>query len=598
MRKGGSVLLIPREIIEEIVNRTDISDLIGSYVTLKRAGSNMHGLCPFHSEKTPSFTVFSKTNSFYCFGCGSGGDAITFVMKAENLDYPSAVEFLASRAGITIPQDKNELANMGMSRKRVYEMNLAAAKFFRENLFDKSVGFDALNYFVGTRKLSMATIKRFGLGYAPNNFFALTNHMKRLGYTEQELIDGFLCGRSQKGNLYDYFRNRVIFPIIDVTGNIIGFGGRVMDDSKPKYLNTSDTPGFKKSKNLFALNYAKNHCSEHLILCEGYMDVIALHAAGFENAVATLGTALTQEQARMMTKYTKKVVLLYDSDDAGQRATDRAIKILSEVGMDVRILKLNGAKDPDEYIKKFGADRFRALLGESRTGFDFKVSRALANLDLQIPDEKIKASAAICEIIADSSSGVEREVFLTKASELLKLPIDVLRNNVEHIIRKRKNEQKKDESRQAQMSIRNIGDRINPDAVKFVGANALEETILGLLLIYEEYRSAVSKGSVLLEADDFITAFGKKVFQTLFEVYNSSDEFLPAMLGQYFTADEMGRLEKMRQNRLSLTENGRDVLDASIAALKAEKEKKASADGGDKFATLRAKQEKLKNQRK
>ncbi|MBQ7872432.1 MAG: DNA primase [Clostridia bacterium] len=591
-------MLIPREIIEEIVNRTDISDLIGSYVTLKRAGSNMHGLCPFHSEKTPSFTVFSKSNSFYCFGCGSGGDAITFVMKAENLDYPSAVEFLASRAGITIPQDKNELANMGMSRKRVYEMNLAAAKFFRENLFDKSVGFDALNYFVGTRKLSMATVKRFGLGYAPNDFFALTNHMKKLGYTEQELIDGFLCGRSKKGHLYDYFRNRVIFPIIDVTGNIIGFGGRVMDDSKPKYLNTSDTPGFKKSKNLFALNYAKNHCSEQLILCEGYMDVIALHAAGFENAVATLGTALTQEQARMMTKYTKKVVLLYDSDDAGQRATDRAIKILSEVGMDVRILKLNGAKDPDEYIKKFGADRFRALLGESRTGFDFKVSRALANLDLQIPDEKIKASAAICEIIADSASGVEREVFLTKASELLKLPIDVLRNNVEHIIRKRKNEQKKDESRQAQMSIRNIGDRINPDAVKFVGANALEETILGLLLIYEEYRAAVTKGSVSLVADDFVTAFGKKVFSTLFEVYNSSDEFLPAMLGQYFTADEMGRLEKMRQSRLSLTENGRDVLDASIAALKAEKEKKLSAEGGDKFATLRAKQEKLKNQRK
>ena len=591
-------MLIPREIIEEIVNRTDISDLIGSYVTLKRAGSNMHGLCPFHSEKTPSFTVFSKTNSFYCFGCGSGGDAITFVMKAENLDYPSAVEFLASRAGITVPQDKNELANMGMSRKRVYEMNLAAAKFFRENLFDKSVGFDALNYFVGTRKLSMATVKRFGLGYAPNDFFALTNHMKKLGYTEQELIDGFLCGRSKKGHLYDYFRNRVIFPIIDVTGNIIGFGGRVMDDSKPKYLNTSDTPGFKKSKNLFALNYAKNHCSEQLILCEGYMDVIALHAAGFENAVATLGTALTQEQARMMTKYTKKVVLLYDSDDAGQRATDRAIKILSEVGMDVRILKLNGAKDPDEYIKKFGADRFRALLGESRTGFDFKVSRALANLDLQIPDEKIKASAAICDIIADSSSGVEREVFLTKASELLKLPIDVLRNNVEHIIRKRRSDQKKDESRQAQMSIRNIGDRINPDAVKFVGANALEETILGLLLIYEEYRAAVTKGSVSLVADDFVTAFGKKVFSILFEVYNSSDEFLPAMLGQYFTADEMGRLEKMRQSRLSLTENGRDVLDASIAALKAEKEKKLSAEGGDKFATLRAKQEKLKNQRK
>lgn len=592
-------MLIPREIIEEIVNRTDISDLIGSYVTLKRAGSNMHGLCPFHSERTPSFTVFSKTNSFYCFGCGSGGDAITFVMKAENLDYPSAVEFLATRAGISIPQEQDALNNMGMSRKRVYEMNLAAAKFFRENLFDKNIGGDALNYFLGSRKLSMATIKRFGLGYAPNNFWALTNHMRKLGFSEQELIDGFLCGRSQKsGKLYDYFRNRVMFPIIDVTGNIIAFGGRVMDDSKPKYLNTSDTPGFKKSKNLFALNYAKNHCAEQIILCEGYMDVIALHAAGFENAVATLGTALTQEQARMMNKYTKKVVLLYDSDEAGQRATDRAIKILGEVGMDVRILKLNGAKDPDEYIKKFGADRFRALLGESRTGFDFKVARVLSELDLQIPDEKIKASKAICDIIAESSSGVEREVFLAKASEILKLPVEVLKNNVELTVRKRISEQKKSESRQAQMSIRNIGDKVNPDAVKFVGASSLEENILGLLLIYDEYRNGVADGRIALNEDDFLTTFGKKVFSVLMEVQRSSDEFLPAMLGQYFSADEMGRLEKMRQNRLALTENGRDVLDASIEALKTEKKKKESSDSGDKFATLRAKQEKLKNQRK
>jgi len=589
--------MIPQSVIEDLKYRNDIVDLISSYVPLKRAGANMHGLCPFHSERSPSFTVFTGADPhFYCFGCGAGGDVITFIMRIENLDYPSALEFLAKRAGITLPEDDRQ-QERGVGRKRVFEMNVCAARFFRAVLNDPQMGAPGREY-IEKRQLPSAIVRRFGLGYAPDSFGALHDHLKKNGFTDEEMTAGYLCGISKKGNPYDLFRGRLMFPIIDVTGNIIGFGGRVMDDSKPKYLNTSDTPGFKKSKNLFALNYAKNHCSEQLILCEGYMDVIALHEAGFENAVATLGTALTQEQARMMTKYTKKVVLLYDSDDAGQRATDRAIKILSEVGMDVRILKLNGAKDPDEYIKKFGADRFRALLGESRTGFDFKVSRALANLDLQIPDEKIKASAAICEIIADSSSGVEREVFLTKASELLKLPIDVLRNNVEHIIRKRKNEQKKDESRQAQMSIRNIGDRINPDAVKFVGANALEETILGLLLIYEEYRSAVSKGSVSLEADDFVTAFGKKVFQTLFEVYNSSDEFLPAMLGQYFTADEMGRLEKMRQNRLSLTENGRDVLDASIAALKAEKEKKMSSDGGDKFATLRAKQEKLKNQRK
>lgn len=592
------MMLIPREIIEEIVNRTDISDLIGSYVSLKRAGSNMHGLCPFHSEKTPSFTVFSRSNSFYCFGCGAGGDAITFVMKAENLDYPSAVEFLAARAGIAIPQDKNELANMGMSRKRVYEMNLAAAKFFREKLFDKNVGSEAMNYLVGKRRLSPTIIKRFGLGFAPNNFFELTNYMRSLGFSEQELIEGFICGKSQKGNLYDYFRNRVIFPIIDVTGNVIGFGGRVMDDSKPKYLNTSDTPRFKKSKNLFALNFAKNHCSEQMILCEGYMDVIALHEAGFENAVATLGTALTQEQARMLTKYTKKVVLIYDSDDAGQKATDRAIRIFNEVGMDVRILKLNGAKDPDEYIKKFGADRFRALLGESRTGFDFKVSRVLVEFDLQIPDDKIKASNAICEIIAESHSSVEREVFLTKASEILKLPIEVLKNNVEHLIRKRASERKKDESRQAQLSLKHIGDKVNPEAVRFVQASSLEESILGLLLIYDEYRMGVLSGKIEIGVDDFVTTFGKRVFEAIMDVQGVSDEFLPAMLGQYFSADEMGRLEMMRQNRLSLTENGRDVLDASIGALKAEKQKKDSKESGDKFAILRAKQEQLKNQRK
>lgn len=591
-------MLIPREIIEEIISRTDIADLIGSYVNLKRAGSNMSGLCPFHSERTPSFTVFPRTNSFYCFGCGAGGDAITFVMKAENLDYPSAVEVLAARAGVPIPQDPNDTQNIGMSRKRVYEMNLAAAKFFREKLFDKSVGGEALSYFLNTRRLSPATVKHFGLGYAPNSFNALTNYMRGLGFGEQELVDGFLCGRSQKtGKLYDYFRNRVIFPIIDVAGNIVGFGGRVMDDSKPKYLNTSDTAGFKKSKNLFALNFAKNHCSEQMILCEGYMDVIALHAAGFENAVATLGTALTQEQARMMTKYTKKIILLYDSDDAGQRATDRAIKILSEVGLETRILKVNDAKDPDEYIKKFGKDRFGALLGESRTGFDFKVSRALAGLDLQIPDDKIKASRAICDIIADSYSGVEREVFVVRASEILGLPADVLRNNVEQTVRKRLRDQHAQESRQAQLSIRNIGDRVNPDAVKYAQANALEESILGLLLIRDEYRAAVLDGKVELRVDDFATSLGKRTFSAIMEIQSEDGEFLPAMLGQYLDADEMGRLERMRQARQALTENGWDVFKSLAEALRESGERRSSEQSGDKFATLRAKQEQLKKRK-
>ena len=589
--------MIPREIIEEIVYRTDISDLIGSYVTLKRAGSNMNGLCPFHSERTPSFTVFPNSKSFYCFGCGAGGDAITFVMRAENLDYPSAIEVLATRAGVSIPQDRSE-ADTGVSRKRIYEMNLAAAKFFRQCLFDKQIGGEALRYLTEKRKLSITTIKRFGLGFSPNNFGALTSHLKGLGFTDEELITGFLCGKSQKtGRPYDYFRNRVIFPIIDVTGNVIAFGGRVMDDSKPKYLNSSDTPGFKKSKNLFALNYAKNHCAEQLILCEGYMDVIALHEAGFENAVATLGTAITAEQARMITKYTKKVVLLYDSDSAGQNATERAIRLLSEVGLDVRVLNLNDAKDPDEYIKKFGAARFRALMGESRTGFDFKMVRALEGFDLQIPEDKIKASQALCQIISESYSSVEREVFIIKASEKLGLPIDVLRNNVEQIIRKRIAEQKKSEIKNAQMSIKHIGDRVNPDAVKFAQANVIEENILGLLLIYEEHRQSVAGGKIKLCEDDFLTSFGKKVFSAIMELQSDKNEFLTALLGERFSAEEMGRIEKMKQNRLTLSENGFAVLESAAKALVAEREKLRAKDNGDKFSALRAKQEKLKQQK-
>ena len=412
-----------KDLVEEIRARNDIVDLIGSYVNLKRAGSNFSGLCPYHNEKSPSFTVFPATQSFYCFGCGSGGDAITFAMRSENLDYPGAVEFLAKRAGITIPTDQNE--EKGIGRQRIYEMNLAAAKYFRNCLFDERIGGVGMDYLANKRRLPSVIIKRFGLGFAPNGFGGLTDHMKRLGFTEEELITGFLCGKSQKtGRAYDYFRNRVIFPIINTSGDIIGFGGRVMDDSKPKYLNSSDTPGFKKSKNLFALNYAKNHCAERLILCEGYMDVIACHAAGFENAVATLGTALTNEQARLMAKHTKEVLIAYDSDEAGQNATRKAIKMLTEVGLEVRVLHMEGAKDPDEYIKKYGADSFRSLLDAGKTGFEFKIDATLRKYDVNTPDGKIKASRELCDYIAEVYSGVEREVYITATAKRLGLSED------------------------------------------------------------------------------------------------------------------------------------------------------------------------------
>ena len=583
-------MAIPREVIEEIIYRTDIEQLVGSYVNLKRTGSNLSGLCPFHSEKTPSFSVNPSKKMFYCFGCGVGGNAITFVRRAEGLDFVQAVEFLAKRAGITIPRDE-KYKREEVSRKRIYDMNLEAAKFFRECLYNPQYGGEAMKYLREKRRLSDAVIKRFGLGFSPNDFGLLTKHMRGLGYTEEELIKGFLCGKSQKsGKLYDYFRNRVMFPIIDVSGNIIGFGGRVMDDSKPKYLNTSDTPGFKKSKNLFALNYAKNYCEDQLLLCEGYMDVIAMHAAGFQNAVATLGTALTSEQARLMTKYTKKVVVCYDSDEAGQRAADRSIKIFGEVELDVKILRLQGAKDPDEFIKTFGADKLKLALDESRTWFDFKFNGVLAKYDLSSAGDRVRATQELCSIIAGVGSPVEREIYITHIVSALGLTADVLKSSVDRMIRARKKSEKEQELRNIMLSARNYGDKVNPDAAKNVAANAAEEAILGLLLAYDEHRESVVKEKIALSSDDFFTAFGKRVFEKIIELQKSEEGFSMVYMEESFEPDEMGRIQKLLYMRETLTDNGTQVLRSNIEALK---ESKSKSSGGGIEDILKAKREKL-----
>ncbi len=580
--------MIPREIIDEIVFRNDVETVIGSYVTLKRAGSNYQAPCPFHSERTPSFTVFPATKSFYCFGCGAGGDVITFVMRAENVDYVDALKILADRAGISIPDERDDVRDNGVSRKRLYELNLAAAKFFRECLFDPKLGAEAMAYLRESRQLDMATIKHFGLGYSPNDFLALTKRMRSLGFTDEELIAGFLCKKSQKtGKLFDLYRNRVIFPIIDTSGNIVAFGGRVMDGSEPKYLNSSDTPSFKKSRHLFALNYARKVCAERMILCEGYMDVIALHAAGFENAVATLGTAITSEQARIFAKYTKRVVICYDSDRAGQNAAQKAMRLLGEVGVDVRVIKLNGAKDPDEYIKKFGADSFRRCLDESKTGFEFKLDKILGEHDVSISDERIKASSEICSMIADVQNNVERDIYIQHAASVLGVPAESVRGDVERMRRKRLKEYKSKQSKDALLSIKNIGDRVNVDAAKYVAANDSEESILAMMMMFDEYRHAVARGEIDLVADDFVTAFGRRVFETLCALENSEAGFSKAVLGQYFNIDELARLEKIEVERRRLSRNDREVFDACIKSLRAEKSSTADVKGQDLLALMR-----------
>ncbi len=566
--------MIPREIIDEIVYRNSIEDVISSYVTLKRAGSNLKGNCPFHSERTPSFTVFPATKSFYCFGCGAGGDVISFTMRAENIEYVDALELLAQKAGITIPRDKVD-APTGPSRKRVLEMNLEAAKFFRNCLFDKSIGAEAMRYLTETRQLNTSTIRRFGLGYSPNDFGALTNHMHKLGYTDEELTVGFLCGKSKKtGRTYDYFRNRIIFPIIDTIGNVIGFGGRVMDGSEPKYLNTSDTPAFKKSNNLFALNFAKAHAEEQLILCEGYMDVIALHAAGFENAVATLGTAITQNQARIFAKHTKKVIITYDSDNAGQAAADKAMRYLAEVGVEVRVLRLSGAKDPDEYIKKFGRESFANVLSESKGSFDYKLDKVLISHDTTQPQGLLRASAEICSIIASVYSGVEREIYIASTSKRLGISVESLKSDVERIRKQRQKEQTEKQSKDAYMSVKNINDRINPESSKNIKASAAEEAVLGLMLIFPDCRNDVATGKIDISENDFSTGFGKRVFSAICELERTDEGFSKAMLGQIFTLDEISRIESIEQKRYSLS-NNKEMFEMSVKSLK---DSKSSSD--------------------
>jgi len=581
--------MIPQSVIEDLKYRNDIVDLISSYVPLKRAGANMHGLCPFHSERSPSFTVFTGADPhFYCFGCGAGGDVITFIMRIENLDYPSALEFLAKRAGITLPEDDRQ-QERGVGRKRVFEMNVCAARFFRAVLNDPQMGAPGREY-IEKRQLPSAIVRRFGLGYAPDSFGALHDHLKKNGFTDEEMTAGYLCGISKKGNPYDLFRGRLMFPIIDVTGNIVAFGGRVLGDGTPKYLNSSDTPAFKKSRNLFALNYAKANAAERLILCEGYMDVIQLHAAGFENAVATLGTAITPDHARIMKKYTNNVVIAYDSDAAGQKAADKALRLLAEAGIDAKVLRMNGAKDPDEYIKTFGAARFRDLLTESRPRFEYKMENILAAHDIGDAEEKIKAAAEVCAEIASVASSVERDVYIGRAAKVFSIDAKSIKADVDAIINKRRRQEKKARPAELVRAGSGLSDRVNPDFARQPKAARLEETVLGLILLRREYLVRPVDGTAV-SGEDMVTALGRRLLDAL-RAGEDSGGFDIGMLNEKFTPDEVGRAMRMYSARAQLSSNGEAVFDDNLRALRAEIDREKHRD--DPLYSIRVKQAELR----
>ena len=559
--------MIPDSVIEEIKYRCPIEDVISRYVNLKRAGSNMNGLCPFHSEKTPSFTVFRDTRSFYCFGCGAGGDVISFVMRAENLEYREAVELLAKQAGITIPEDRDRRREEGVSKARVMEMNRVAARFFFEEL-KKS---ERAQEYLRKRALSPALVKHFGIGYAPDSFGALTDHMHRAGFTDDELVAGFLCGKSRKtGRGFDYFRDRLMFPIIDTSGNVIAFGGRLIGDGSPKYLNSSDTPAFRKNRNLFALNFAKSACREQLILCEGYMDVVALHGAGFTNAVATLGTSLTEEQARIMKRCTDEVVISYDSDEAGQRAADRAFGLLREAGVQARVLKMDGAKDPDEYIKTYGAPKFSKLLENPYTEFDYKFANIVKKYDITRLEELVKASDEVAKVISRIYSSVERELYTKKAAMALNISSESLKRDVEKAVRQRVGQAKRDELREIKRSAEGLGDRVNPDRIKNLGGTAAEEALIGILLCEPEFIAKCRSGKTGLTPDDFVTELDRRVYEAMI---SCEGEFDIGTLNEGFAPDEVARVVGMQVKRRDLA-NTEQALADCIAALKKSKNEK------------------------
>lgn len=566
--------MIRQAVIEELKNRCRIEDVVSSYVTLKRAGANYTGLCPFHSEKTPSFTVFPATSSFYCFGCGAGGDVISFIMRAENLDYPDALEFLAKRAGISLP-DSDPHQKDGVSRKRLYEMNLAAAKFFRTALFDSDEGAAAREYLTG-RGLSQAIIRRFGLGYADAGFGSVRDHLRDLGFTDDELIAGFLCKRSDKNkSLYDIFRSRIMFPIIDTAGNVVAFGGRVLDGSLPKYLNSSDTPVFNKRRNLFALNYAKSVCAEQLILCEGYMDVIALHEAGFENSVATLGTAITPDQARLLAKHTGRVIISYDNDAAGQKAADKAFRLLGEVGLDAKILRVEDAKDPDEYIRKFGAAKFDELLGKSRTRFEFTVNRIMSEHDLTNDEEKLKAIRRAVSFIADMPSSVERKIYSARLAKIMEIDEGSIERDIAYILKKKASERKKTDREKLIRDTLGLTDRVNPDFAKTPLAARLEEAVLGILLSKEEL-TVHPVDDIPLSEDEFPTELGKRLFRFIAEASDGGG-FEFGQLSESFTQDEVSRAMRMMLARQKLTDNGEAVFEENVRRMRAATEDDGSS---------------------
>ena len=537
-------MAFPPAFLDELSARNPIDDVVGQYVALTRRGSNLFGLCPFHSEKTASFSVAPDKNIYYCFGCHKGGGPVNFIMEVEGLDFPDAVRFLAKKSGMEVPEDQQNQSTY-RKQERLRALCKEAARYFHEQL-NSPVGQPGRDYIV-KRGLSKSIVTRFGLGYAPDGWSNLLDNMTKKGYTKEELLDAGLVLKSQKGSLYDRFRNRLMFPIIDIRGNVIGFGGRVLDDSKPKYLNSPETIIFNKRKNLFALNVARKSNSGRIILTEGYLDAIALHQYGFDCAVASLGTAFTEEHAQLLAKHTKQVVLTYDGDEAGQNATRRAIPMLEKAGLQVKILRMQGAKDPDEYLKKYGADRFRVLLDQSENQAEYRLISLQSKFDLAQDEQKVLFLKEAAELISTFTSSVSREVYGRRAAEAAGISAESMQHEISRAYkRRRQREQKKQE--QTDLDLRT---QIQPKTKGLVYQNPksarAEEQLLSQILIDPTLLSQIR-----ILPEQFSSSTLGKAFRLLLDCYHQQRPVSLSALQSEFSPEEMSHLT-------ALTERYRDL---------------------------------------
>ncbi len=535
-------MAFPPAFIDELVARNPIEDVVGQYVNLRRSGGNLFGLCPFHGEKTASFSVAPDKGIYYCFGCHKGGGVINFQMEVEGLSYPDAVRALAKRAGLTVPED-DQYQSRYRQQERLWALHKEAARYFHSQLY-APVGQTALSYALN-RGMSKGILTAFGVGYAPDSWDGLVKAMRAKGYTDQELIDGGLVSKSQKnGNIYDRFRDRLMFPIIDVRGNVIAFGGRRIknDDSVAKYLNSPETLIFNKRKNLFGLNLAKKSKESFLILMEGNVDVVTMHQFGFDNAVASLGTSLTDEQATLITRYAEQVVLLYDGDNAGQTATKRAIPILEKAGLQVKVLQLHDAKDPDEFLHKFGPDKMRLLLDQSSNRVEFQLNAIARKYDIREDEQRVKFLQESADLISSLGSAVQREVYGGRVAEKAKISLDAMMMEIQRAYKRRQNREKKKQEAMDLAPVKNLQPKSRTIRYDNMKSAMAEESILAQAL----RDPALLDRTGMLTAAAFSSELLGRVFDQLLQRHKAGLEVSLGVLAD-LSAEEMSHITGIAQ---------------------------------------------------